>query len=217
MSENSLLLTFVSQIPPSESLMHHSSSPTSHHSYAHYHCLKCSSPSLVHFLVCFFVFGTYIYGLIMPYYGGTNEIDVFGCLGLVVVLTGGLIGGVFGVLLPTTSTGITMGILSSLLMSTVNQLCFMWEFHRPFISSCFHITSVCQFALPHVLVYKSGITFLSDFDVACTIYTTTIIINIIVFVIMLIITLYIYLYVLCVCGCVSCSAFTHGCKDHPQI
>lgn len=56
----------------------------------------------------------------MPFYGSTNEgINAFTVLGLAVVMTGSLIGAIFGVLLPASSTGLTFGVLVSVFISTV--------------------------------------------------------------------------------------------------
>ena len=58
----------------------------------------------------------------MPYYSGTEkEISIFNVLGLVVVMTGGLIGGTFGVVLSTSFMGLTLGILASLFTSMVRE------------------------------------------------------------------------------------------------
>lgn len=58
----------------------------------------------------------------MPYYSSTDDkISIFNVVGLVVVMTGGLIGGTFGVVLSTSSMGLTLGILCALFTSTVRK------------------------------------------------------------------------------------------------
>ena len=56
----------------------------------------------------------------MPYYSSIEkEMSIFNVVGLVVVMTGGLIGGTFGVVLSTSFMGLTLGILASLFTSMV--------------------------------------------------------------------------------------------------
>lgn len=56
----------------------------------------------------------------MPFFG--DGLTMFGCLGFIVVLAGGLIGGVVGVLLPKTTTGLSLGVFVSLFICTVTKL-----------------------------------------------------------------------------------------------
>ena len=67
----------------------------------------------------------------MPYYGAEEEeTSIFNVVGLAVVMTGSLIGAIFGVLLPTVSMGVSLGILGSLFASTVRKRShFMHHLH----------------------------------------------------------------------------------------
>ena len=56
----------------------------------------------------------------MPFFG--NGLTMFGLMGFIVVVTGGLVGGVIGVLLPKTSAGAALGSLLTLFICTVYHI-----------------------------------------------------------------------------------------------
>ena len=77
-------------------------------------------------VVCSLLFGMYLFGIIMPFFG--EALTIFGLLGFFVVLLGGVVGGVIGVLLPKSTTGITLGVFLASLTCLVSY--FLNEYYQ---------------------------------------------------------------------------------------
>ena len=69
------------------------------------------------FLGCGTLAGTYLYGLLQPYFGPPTT--VFGFLGFTVIFVGFLMGGVIGVLVPKSTAAISLGVYVALFLCMV--------------------------------------------------------------------------------------------------